>query len=425
METLENMDRRAMLGAWTKLCTSGTPTRVAAHQLRVGLGPFLDAFAEYFLGPEGVGQGFKLVLGMNGEGKTHLLLCLREIALQKGHAVALLEPRSSAAGESEFEFAKEVLKHLEGPKALDADDDELKLVQLLRTAVEKKRATAIEKGLDPDRILATWANGVRMKDLHPHGFANAVADGLERAIDDDSNGLREAVARVTFEGERRSKAQQKVDGAALLMSIPMLVKHLGFEPAVILLDEAETAVEKKGSAKRREFLKFLRFLNDHVARGPGDRAAIVVIGCTDEFWPDQFNEYQALKQRLSDPGKDELNYRNGLSPKALVRLNKLWVRETFRGEVDDYAELGTALVQLAKSVRSNTDEAVQLANAKKLGSVASSDLVRKQVKRNFVKALAQTIETQVADNSQRVLQADEAARALEAAAKQIQEEDAE
>ena len=99
--------------------------KVAAHQLRVGLTPFLDAFSEYFLGPEGVGQGFKLVLGANGEGKTHLLLCLREIALQKGHAVALLEPRSSSAGESEFEFAKEILRRLEGPGALDADDDEL------------------------------------------------------------------------------------------------------------------------------------------------------------------------------------------------------------------------------------------------------------------------------------------------------------
>ena len=79
------------------------------------------------------------------------------------------------------------------------------------------------------------------------------------------------MARITFEGEKRTKAQQKVDGAALLKSIPLLVKHLGFEPPLILLDEAETAVEKKGSAKRKEFLKVLAFLNDHVAHGANQR----------------------------------------------------------------------------------------------------------------------------------------------------------
>jgi hypothetical protein len=216
-----------------------------------------------------------------------------------------------------------------------------------------------------------------------------------------------------------------VDGAALLKSIPLLVKHLGFEPPVILVDEAETSVEKAGSAKRKEFLKFLRFLNDHIAHGPGNRAAIVVIGCTDELWPDRFNEYEALKQRLSDPGKDQLDARAGLTPRALVRLNKLWVRETFRGEEQDYAELGAALVQLAKVVHPETDEGVQLSNAKRLGRMASSNQVRKQVKRNFVKALAQTIEAQTADKAQRVLEEVDAANALDVAAKQILAKDAE
>ena len=60
-----------------------------------------------------------------------------------------------------------------------------------------------------------------------------------------------------------------------------------------------------------------------------------------------------------------------------MRLNKLWVRETFRGEEQDYLELGQALVTLAKAARPDTDEAIQLSNAKRLGRVASSSNVRR------------------------------------------------
>jgi hypothetical protein len=194
---------------------------------------------------------------------------------------------------------------------------------------------------------------------------------------------------------------------------------------VILLDEAETAVDKKGSAKRKEFLKFLRFLFDQVASSNGTHAAIVVIGCTDEFWPHEFNNYEALRQRLSDAGRDTLEDRVGLSAKALVRLNKLWVRETFRGDEPDYDGLGQALVDLAARLYPEVDRNLQTANVRRLAAVASGDAVRKQVKRNFVKALAQTIERQVADGKQVVLEEREAAHLLDAARQDIVENDKE
>lgn len=421
-----SIDPGALRRAWAQLCSSGTATKTAAHILRVGIQPYLDAFSERYLGPDGIGQGFKLVLGMNGEGKTHFLYALREAGLRLGHVVSFVESRSAGAIDSEFDFARELLRRMESPGAADGDEDELRVIQLVRAAVEKKRAATVQKGLDPDRILPAWADGVRGKDLHPHGLAAALAEALERAIADDVEGLRDAAAKVTFEGVTLSKAQARTQGAALLRSLPLVVKHLDFLPPVILVDEAETAVQKKGSARKKEFLQFLRFLNDHVANASGDRGgALVVIGCTDDFWPEQFSEYEALRQRLDDPDANSFEERASLSTKARVRKNKLWVKETFSGEEADYDALGDALVELAARVYPEVDGPVQTSNARRLGRVASSNRVRKQVKRNFVKALAGTIERQVADEKQAVITEEEAARAFEAAARDIAEKDAE
>lgn len=425
MNSLENASPKQLKLAWEQLCTSGTANKALANLLKVGIGPFLQAFETKYLGPDGVGQGFKLVLGQNGEGKTHLLYCLRELALKNGHVVALLDPKT-AGGDSPFDFAREILRRLETPGVSEGQDEELKLVQLLRTAAQKKRESAEEQKLDPERIVPVWADGFRGKNLHPREFAAALADGLEAAFEGDEEGLRKAAARVAFEGVKLGKKQAELDGAALLRSIPLAVRHLGFRAPVILVDEAETAVDRKGNTRRREFLKFLRFLNDHVAHGTSEQgAAIVVIGCTDEFWPEQFAEYEALRQRLSDPGRDELEEREDLSPKARVRLNKLWVRETFRGDEADYEELGTVMVDLAMKVHPDTQRDIQISNAKRLARFASSNRVRKQVKRNFVKALAQLIERQNAEEKQFVLEEQDAAKALDIATSEIQEQDVE
>lgn len=419
------LDAQALGGAWSQLCSSGTASPTIASFLQVGLGPFLDAFERQYFGSTSQPQGSKLVLGMNGEGKTHLLYCLRDLALRHGRVVSLLDPKMAAVGESPFVFAQEILRRAETSELQDGDPDEKRIPALLRAAVQRKRDETVAKGLDPETILPRWADGFRNKDLHPFGLAAALADGLKAAVEDDPERLRDAAEKVAFEGIQLTKKQADIDGSHLLQSLPMVMRLLGFASLVILLDEAETAVEKKGSARRREFMKFLRFLNDHVAHQTDNRSpALVVIGCTDDFWPDQFAEYTALLSRLTDPGKDELAHRAGLNPQQLVRLNKVWVRETFRGDEADYLKLGAALIDLAARVHADLDARVQQANAERFARIASSDRVRRWVKRNFIKALCQEMESQVAAGAQRVIEEKDAERALDAAVQTIQHDDA-
>src|SRR5262249_7987148 len=100
------LNRDAPRRAGRKIAETGAPTRAAARLLQVGLREYLDLFARKYLGDDGAGGTFKLVLGANGEGKTHLLYCLRERALAAGHVVALLDAKSAGAAQSPFIFAR-------------------------------------------------------------------------------------------------------------------------------------------------------------------------------------------------------------------------------------------------------------------------------------------------------------------------------
>ena len=194
-----DLDPKELKNAWNRLCSSGTASPTIARFLQVGIKPFLSAFESHYLGAGNEARGSKLILGMNGEGKTHLLYCLRELALRNGHAVALLEPKTAAVGDSAFVFAQEVLRRAETSELREGDEDALRIPVLLRAAVERKRAATVAKNLEPETILPRWIDGLRNKDLHPFGLATAIADGLEAAIDDHPERLRDAGARIDFE----------------------------------------------------------------------------------------------------------------------------------------------------------------------------------------------------------------------------------
>lgn len=411
MEGAANLlDRNAAREAWEKFRSKGTATRQAARLLHVGLQDYLDLFSRKYLGDEGFGEACKLVLGSNGEGKTHLLYCLRELALRQGHLVAMVEAKSVGAAMSPFVFAQELMKHLETPSVLDGElEDENPLIRLLREAVDKRKAAVTFEGCDPEDLVPEWAEGMRTKNLLPQELATCLADGLLAAERRNVDGMLEAISGMTFEKAKFSKDREQVVGASFLKSIVKLPRLLGFRALVLLIDEAELAIEKAGSAKRRAFFSFVRFVNDHMARGDGD-SAVVVIACTDDFWPSQFAEYSALKGRLEDPGYDTLDARVHLTIKALVNKNKLWVRETFRGREVDYVALGEGLLRIGSQVFPELDLVPQRANVGLLARIASSKEVTPWVKRPFVKALATTVQDQV-DNSEQFVLSDAEGRA--------------
>src|SRR6266852_9107138 len=252
MQTQPQVQPKAMRQGWERLHTSGTASPQIASLLRVNLDGYLQAFEQRFLGPDGIGEGFKLILGANGEGKTHLLYCLRDVALRCGHAVAYVDASKSGLGASPFTFAQKLLESVFIPGVDDEAAGENRVVTLFADAIRRKRESIAKQGLDEEKILPRWAESMRAKDLHPHGLADALADGLQAAVRDDVRAMLEAASRLTFQDHGFSQKAQLVEGANLLHSLPKLVGFVELRPLVILVDEAETVVEKRGASKRRE-----------------------------------------------------------------------------------------------------------------------------------------------------------------------------
>jgi hypothetical protein len=323
--------------------------------------------------------------------------------------VAFVEAKSAGVAESSFSFGREVLQSMAVHTSGDRGDDH-PLAALLRAAVDRKRHSLTTAGLDADALLPEWADGFRTRNLQPLSIAQSVSEGLHAVIRSDTDRLVSAMKALSFEGVQVPQGERAVQGASLLRSLARLPRYLGFERLVLLIDEAEVAFEGLAQARRQNLLALLRYLNDHLTASTDD-GAVIFLACTDDMWPTRFNEYGALKGRLADQGADRVEDRLKLSLRALVVKNKLWVRETFRGTFDDYQRLGDAILVVGRRVHANLDIRTQAANSELLAKIASSNEVSRVVKRPFVKALAQLVQTQLIDDVQSVIDED-AARAL-------------
>lgn len=425
MEIMNSIDKRNMKKAWERFCSKGVANKEAAHILQVGMRDYLNQFCRKYLGEEGIGEAVKLVLGSNGEGKSHFLYCIREEALRNGHLVAMLEAKSAGAAESPFLFGREVLSKMEVPSegaSASEESDQNPLVQLLKSAVAKKRQEILTMGLESEDLIEEWAEGIRLQNLQPFGMAQALSEGLTAAYRGDNEGMLNAISNLFMTNTRLTKTQQQTYGANLLKSIVKLPRLLGYRSLVLLIDEAELAIEQAGRARRAAFLAFLRFINDHMAWENGD-SAIVFVACTDDFWPEQFVHYSALYSRLSDPGYDSQESRQNLSMKALVNKNKFWIREIFHGIREEYQKLGEEMLTIGKLVLEEMDVEIQRENVAALAAVASSQNLNPWIKRPFVKALSQTIQDQVDDEKQYILEQEQAYSKFEVAIEDIEQLD--
>jgi hypothetical protein len=406
--------------AFLRLRESGTADQTLAALLSIGLSEYLSAFERRYFSDEGVLQGLKLVLGRNGEGKTHLLYCMREIALRHDVPVSYVEA-GTLTNQPAADFVNRVLERLEVPSD---SPDENKMVRLFRDAVARKQKAVLAAGLDPEAIIPAWAEGFRLKPIYPVRVADAVADGLIGAFDNDPARLRNAADKISVPSNLSGSAREN-DGVSLLKTLPRLIEMLGYQGLMILVDEAETAISNAASKRRQSFWAFLRILSDYVANQQ-NASSMIVIACNDSLWPDKFKEYDALSQRLSDPGIDTWEVRRAgaqLTPRRLSGLNKIWVRETFAGRIEEYRELGSAIVEMATSVYPDITVEIQLANVERIAEAASERLVDATVKRLFVKALATLLEEQVEGELQREITTQEAAAKLDLAVSDIRRND--
>jgi len=181
---------------------------------------------------------FTLINGNYGMGKTHCLYFLREIALAKNYLVAFLTLSQRECPLYDLGIVySQIVHRIEGKKALG----NISLQDILELWVESIR----QKGQHSQEAAIC-----QIKNLHPD-FQKALAEYLtgetelvERwLMGDDSTKLTASRLKV----EMRPTNEQALE---MMKQLGKLVRAIGFEGLVVLLDEAEAIPSYESSSKQ-------------------------------------------------------------------------------------------------------------------------------------------------------------------------------
>jgi hypothetical protein len=373
---------------WESLCAKGVATPGMARHVSVNLGEFMNAFSQKYLGPDGV-PAFKLVFGLNGTGKSHLLLSIQRRALDEGHPVVFMPAKDAGLGEDKVRLARSILREM---KTRESEDLERGLADVVQASITRRRSACVEQGLDPGVIVREWAEGLRHKQLPTPRIAQFLSDAALAVLNDDLDETTECCAKLFLNDWRPSaRVAQGADGQAFLNTVIMLPSLLGLPPLVTLIDEAEGAIEQT-RRRRDDFLQLLRNWND--IGGDDDRRSHVTVIALTPNWVEDLSHYEALLQRTDDREFNDQASRASVTIGKRVRFNRYWMSDFFEGTHSDYEALGSAVIDFAHSQLGWERERAESfrPTMRHLAAAAAGRARRDRgIKRPFVKALASRI----------------------------------
>ena len=388
------LSRSLALRMLQTLGESGTPPERGVRFLNVGNQSYLDVLrAEYFEGLLSAGGStFKLVQAIYGGGKTHFLMCLRELGWQHGFVSAYVGLSPNACP-----FHEPLLVYRAVARALRApprDDEPLPpttgLTDLLRDLIADRRA---ENG---DAAVRQWLmRTVRQLAIENQSLRNAIA-GYGLAVLDDQLERQDVLGAYLLGDEVPVAAHRehgvfesitKANAFAMLRGLCQAMRGLGFAGTSLLFDELDRNLSI-GSTSKKETRLFdtLREMVDLCGRGalPG---VLVAYAVPPDFL-DRVRDYPALQQRIASPLP--LSVR---SPQAsLVDLERM--------DLDPHALLGAmggriqAVFEAARSVK--LVPIIQAANLSRVAQEAASAQWEVSHRRVFVKTWVGILYDQVA-----------------------------
>jgi hypothetical protein len=300
---------------------NGKPPEIGISHVNVGNESYLKiidgSYIQDLLGSS-EGSSFKLVQGTYGAGKTHFLLCVRDLAWRRGLLTAFvtISPKECPFNRP-LAVYRAVAQRLELPRGPDGEETR-SLDDVIRRSVEDRVA---DEGKEEAR---KWIDTVLARaPLARHSFRDA-AVGFARAVIDGDEPMARRLG-AWLRGEDVSLAEAKASGIyevpsnengfGMFRSLTQLVHRLGFQGCVLLLDEAERrlSVEVKPTKATAETMDHLRELIDLCGRSELPRT-LVLYAVTPAFTQNILPMYPALQQRLGAP----VQFLSTENPKAPV-----------------------------------------------------------------------------------------------------------
>ncbi|MFN3199419.1 MAG: BREX system ATP-binding domain-containing protein [Bradymonadia bacterium] len=307
-DAVDALSRPQAMRIIQSLGETGTPPERGVAHINVGNHTYLDVIRDEYLDmllPAG-GSTFKLVQAYYGGGKTHFLMCLRDLAWASGYASAYvgLSP-SECPFHEPLAVYRAVVKALRAPPP--GDEPLLPttgLPDLLRDLVEARRD---EHG---DRAVRAWLyRTVRNLPVESPSLRNAISEYGLAVLDDDLR--KQDVLAAWLLGEEVPPSSHREVGVfesitksnafAMLRGVCQALKGLEFTGTVLLFDELDRNLSIGATTRNRTRLTDnLREMVDLCGKSalPGVMVAYAV---PPEFLRNVVPEYPALQQRLSSP----------------------------------------------------------------------------------------------------------------------------
>ena len=320
----------------------------------------------------------RIINGRNGDGKTHLMHLISQLALNKGFAVAYVVISELVPLSKWDRVYREVARSIRVPSG----------------------AQGVKAILDPKAPAAEVANRFRLNAASVRNVAGLDADfatavyryTTEQTVNVDSEQDLHHLAAWIEGGETPpmrhfgiSSKVNEANGAAALRSLVRVLRHFGIPGVVLMVDEVESTLSLS-TTRRRDCYQTLRLLVDGSTT---DAHSLVVLSTTPPMYSDEVHglrSYPALWSRIrSDDGAGGVNY-NG----TFVDLTKTPL------SADDYESIGRSIARIYATawgtadlwdvISSKVREAAELAASGRLTMTFSATRV-------FVKLISDLLRT--------------------------------
>ena len=376
MTTTSIPSRRTAQRIIQEVSSHGTPPEEGLQYFSVGLDPYLNVLDEEYLQqyiPNGGGV-FKLVVGIYGGGKTHFLYSLRDRARAQNYAVAYVSLKSS--GESPFyaldlvykTIAKGLLPPTSGDDSGQSRDPGIRT--FLQAWYGQRFSEYQAQGMSTDRVRERICDDINQIEIPSLSFRNAIRGALQAHHNNQQESFDLICQWLLGEGfDQRAlrpyNILQKIDRTTafeMIRSIGRMVRELGYNGLVVLLDEAER-MPSLSTKNREQLLSNLREVIDECGQSSFEGILFAYAVPNQLFLQGKTQVYEALQQRLSTVFTE-------INPSGV----KIMLEETGRERVDFLYELGFKLTDVYKIAKDCTLDPQQVdATVRLIAKLAADD----------------------------------------------------
>ena len=343
------------LDIFEQIAETGHAPKFGCHLFGVGYDDAIERLRHKYLEErfERGKSAEKFVVGTFGAGKTHFLRHLAEIAREMNCVT------SEVAFNRDIDPSQSLIVYQEIARQVQPPDVETTGMQVfLESCLRQVARQAEAAGQEPEPLQRAWVESVDAPGLSLQAFGKVARKGLEGLLQGEVASVDLACRWLEGDVSDRAvaaklgvtlvtKAEHNLTGRRALLSLLQFVRRASFRGTVIGFDEADQGLSMVDRKKMQRILSMFQSGINALQDLDGG-SGLVLYAITPQI-VEQMDGYQALQQRVADPGPGEGFFDgNTLAPKIDLTSNRKKPAEELQGIATKLVELFFAQIDGAK-----------------------------------------------------------------------------